>query len=257
LGDQLYANLKAQGRKSSFPQESDPNSTSLQDRILDSLNETYTSSKGFVSWAKVESLINEESVAQELASDDASTGTISSTIRDISRRVCRPIGPHYEYHMHRRPRSFRNIFAILVMIGKPSTIRGFLEAGVNDADLPLVKHEHGQKRNFFELRRKGDKTQPLECFRGWKRLDIKNFEEWQWITLAPFFARGERKDVKHYQLPGQAPLPFTFDSRKHSEEVLGGFSRVFKTDIHPDHHDFHDPSVRCFHQCGQLSLLQS
>lgn len=64
------------------------------------------------------------------------------------------------------------------------------------------------------------------------------------MTLSPFFAKGARKDVKHYPLPDRIILPFTLDSRQQNTDVeIGGYSQVFKVDIHPGHHDFHDDKV--------------
>ncbi|KAL1882794.1 hypothetical protein Daus18300_000432 [Diaporthe australafricana] len=76
------------------------------------------------------------------------------------------------------------------------------------------------------------------------------FEEWQWTTIAPFFRHGQRKDVQHLELQDQAALPFVQDSRFTANksayqrlEFEGGFSNVFKVDIHPDHHDFFESTV--------------
>ncbi|KAI7773474.1 hypothetical protein LA080_010577 [Diaporthe eres] len=58
------------------------------------------------------------------------------------------------------------------------------------------------------------------------------------------------EDVKHLQLPDQAALAFTQDSRfvidKPAYEKLefeGGYSNVFKIDIHPDHHNLCRPNA--------------
>src|SRR5207248_2968138 len=89
----------------------------------------------------------------------------------------------------------------------------------------------------------------LECFEDWTQSSINAFEEWQWTTVSPFFHKGARKDVQHFPLPDSVMLPFTADSRRDKQsqfrtEIEGGYGRVFKVRIHPDHHNFDLPEVR-------------
>lgn len=145
-------------------------------------------------------------------------------------------------------KSYRTVFAILVLIEQIETIGEFLDEEIHDGDLPLRKVDLPGMPRAFGLRRKNESSPPLKCFDTWKRISIINFEEWQWTVLAPFFTRGRRNDVKKYFLPDQIILPFTKDSRRQNgvhevEDFEGGFGRVFKVEIHPDHHNFHDSKV--------------
>jgi hypothetical protein len=95
----------------------------------------------------------------------------------------------------------------------------------------------------FDLRRKHHEGQILECFRNWSQSKIRAFEEWQWVTVAPFFHRGSRKDVRHFPLQDSIMLSFIEDSRRNKKANLqtvleGGYGRVFKVNIHSDHHNF-------------------
>lgn len=63
----------------------------------------------------------------------------------------------------------------------------------------------------------------------WGLQNLKNFSEAKWRVTAPVFEACENE----YCLPAEAILPFTQKGEK-SEE--GGFSRVFRVTIHPDHH---------------------
>jgi hypothetical protein len=120
-----------------------------------------------------------------------------------------------------------------------------------------------KKTGIFDLGRRGDPTVPLECFHGWTALAIRRFEEWQWSTISPFFARGKgRKNVAHFRLQDQIILPFTSDSRRDADayerlEFEGGFSQVFKVDIHPEHHDFHDHNVSLPHLTLSGNLIET
>lgn len=152
-----------------------------------------------------------------------------------------------------RKYAFKKVFAILVLSGKLSAIRLFIKQGVEDGYLPLrkvpVSRSSGKKSKAYTVAIVRDNhTDPerLGCFKGWTLSDIRTFEEWQWMTLAPFFHRPERKNVGHFVLQDQIPLPFTSDSRldnpvsQYDEMVYSGCSSsVSKVEIHPEHHALH------------------
>ena len=89
---------------------------------------------------------------------------------------------------------------------------------------------------------------------------MRNFEDWQWTTLAPFFAKSEeRKEVRHFPLQDRVILPFLSEGKRDdaeaiAEELLGGGGRVFRATIHPEHHNFHAqlkcPRDSLFHDNG-------
>jgi hypothetical protein len=136
----------------------------------------------------------------------------------------------------------------LVLIEKTSSIPKFLDEDLNDLHLPLTKLRKGRNGSRFELRISSNPSKILECFGNWTSLYLKNFEEWQWTTVSPFFYKGSCRDVEHFPLQPSIMLPFTMDCRRSKEseyrtEIEGGYSRVFKVHIHPDHHSFEMPKV--------------
>ncbi|KAE8454273.1 hypothetical protein EG329_005198 [Mollisiaceae sp. DMI_Dod_QoI] len=234
------------GRQKLAPCSEDELQRPIQDRLLEALHSVpgHREQKGFFPEEQLETLIDERSVAKELES--CFKGTLDSrTIKKSVQKICGLDG-----HMDQEKSIvFKKIFVTLVLSEKTSAILLFLEENVTDKDLPLSKVPIRKKAsNIFGLARKSQPGVPLACFRDWTNLAIMRFEEWQWTTLAPFFFQSQRKNVKHWILQDEIPLPFTADSRYNEDESAyerlefeGGFSNVFKADIHPEHHDFHAP----------------
>lgn len=144
-------------------------------------------------------------------------------------------------------RSYRKVFAILVLVGKVSSLPKLLEEEVSDLDLPL--HPLGSEDSEGLCRRGNKNTAniPLRCFEYplWSPSQILSFQEYQWKMLAPYFAQSTGGDVKHYPLEDQHILPFPIgDDKQYTEDQqagkVGGFGKVFMVRIHKDHHDFKD-----------------
>ncbi|ROW13671.1 hypothetical protein VPNG_04584 [Cytospora leucostoma] len=217
----------------------------LEERLLNILQKIpgHSEKKGFFPEQTLRALINECSVKEKLQS--CFKGVLDrNTIERHTQTIC---GTTEMGHKT----SSRKIFAILVLSQKVSAINLLINEKVTDKDLPLRKVSRGGKSSSrFSLVRKSDPEEimePLKCFETWSWLDLINFEEWQWTTMAPFFHHGQRKNVENFVLQDQVPLPFTADSRYADEgsastndrlEVASGFSTVFKADIHPQHHGF-------------------
>jgi hypothetical protein len=61
-------------------------------------------------------------------------------------------------------------------------------------------------------------------------------------TLSPFFTTGpSHGDVNHYRFHHEVFLPFTLRDRK--RVYNDGSAQVYRVDIHPKHHDFHETKV--------------
>lgn len=187
-------------------------------------------------------IINTESVVQELSQYLSDTHT-AEQIERYANLVCG------EQEVIRKDtkklKSFRKVFALLVLAEMSSSISLFLDDDVSDLDLPLVpKKNHG----FIELRRRDRSGQPcktpLRCFKHskWSQTKLRHFEKDQWIMLAPFFAQGNFGDVKHYELRDQHVLPFVASEGADAEQVdcRGGFGKVTMVRIHKEHHNFQD-----------------
>lgn len=199
-------------------------------------------------------MVNTSSVRAEL--QQQCRGTLDAeTIEAHTQKICGGAAAG-----GRHVPSMKKIFAILVLCEMLPAITRFISEDVTDRDLPLrkVPRRGGvrSRRNMFSLCRRGDRqgaARPLGCFDDWSALATIKFEEWQWTTLAPFFHRSRRGNVGHFTFQDQIPLPFTADSRygygdeeedgdegsvTSPDEVEGGFSSVFRVDIHPQHHGF-------------------
>lgn len=221
----------------------------LQDRLLGILQKIpgHDEKKGFFPEKKLTDMMTEECIRKELqlCSRQQLTSTLNiSMIEDIVKLICGTAPTDGER------RKYKKIFTILVLCERPEAILQFLEEKVSDQDLPLRKSSSTDgSPNIFHMARKGHQDR-LECFRGWSSAAVWRFEEWQWTTLAPFFYHGQRKDIKHFILQDQVPLPINSDSRFPSRdspyqrlEFAGGFSNVFKVSLHPEHHDLYEPGV--------------
>ncbi|KAJ9148594.1 Kinase-like protein [Pleurostoma richardsiae] len=253
LGEGLYTMAMLERTTSSLPISYDGTQGDLQRKLFAEVHKILRQTggdRGFLPRHKLDKLVYQESVETELARIEASfrnrlrkslpfwrTPATESEIHAMARKICELTTSTgaAEYSEQLDKRSFRKIFAILLLIERPSKIWNFVEEGVSDADLPLVKIQRKSRPWTFKLRRKEARHTSLQCFKGWRHSTIARFEEWQWAMLAPYFARGTRKDVKHYTLPDETILPFTSWENKREP---GGFGQVYKVSIHPDHHNF-------------------
>ncbi|KAK0612099.1 hypothetical protein B0T14DRAFT_439006 [Immersiella caudata] len=238
-GELHYRDRKLRSRKTGRSKPT-RGRNSLQTRLfeaLEPLGDT-TKDKGFFPLDQLPLLLTEQSVSEELERhlhDICGPDEISKYVRTIcsEKRV-----DSFEDGVKPKTKTYRKIFATLVLIEKTPAIRKFIREDLNDCDLPLIRSPTG-----IGMRRSRIPDRELKCFQsGWSALQIRNFEDWQWTTLAPFFAKGEqRKDVHHYPLQQRVILPFIFDQERDAVErdLFGGGGRVFKAIIHPDHHNFH------------------
>lgn len=235
-----------------FPEKEEDLKLPLEEGLLNILQKIpgHSEKKGFFPEQTLQALINESSVKERLQS--CFNGVLDrDTIERHTQTICGTTEKGHET-------SSKKIFAILILSQKLSAINYLINDRVTDKDLPFRKVPRGGKSsNRFGLVRKSDPKEilePLKCFETWSWLDLINFEEWQWTTLAPFFHHGKRKNVENFVLQDQVPLPFTADSRYEDEgsvstndrlEVASGFSTVFKADIHPQHHGFRNKVSTC------------
>ena len=225
---------------------------SFQDQLFSVLDQVHEEKKGFFPWSVLSAIVTQDRVLDVLL-DSLGDSCEEDVIRKYAKKICEEeeMPPTASQDDRPRTKCFRKIFVILVLIDKTAAVGKFLDEDVSDADLPLVRIPRRNERGLFDLRLSRNPDRVLKCFRNkWNQLHIRNFEEWQWTTLAPYFGKGEHRDVLHYELANQVILPFTSDSRRdkasmeRSLALEGGFGRVFQVDIHPDHHNFHDGEVR-------------
>jgi hypothetical protein len=206
--------------------------------------------KGFFPEKTLTNLMDQASISEQLKQHPVNLSP--EVIETWSRRIC---------GLGEEKLSFKKVFTLLVLIDKVTDIPLFLDELVSDDKLPLQKVPR-QEQNIFDLAFSTntlDRTaSPLQCFQGWRPAVVRSFEEWQWPTLAPFFPRVQYREVPHFNFEDERPLPFTKDSRfgkasaQEKTEFEGGFSSVFKVQIHPEHHDLHD-----IHDNNQATAFES
>ncbi|KAH7385336.1 kinase-like domain-containing protein [Phaeosphaeria sp. MPI-PUGE-AT-0046c] len=219
----------------------------LQTRIYEAFKQTRRNQGEFLPKRMLCSLVNTTSVAEELShtfADDLKPEEIASKAEEICSET--------EVTRRGRPKikSFRKIFALLVIIEATKSILQFLEEDISDLDLPLKLVKW---RGIDGLCRRESASQdegvPLECLRRpqWSLNKLRNFEYYQWRLLAPFFYQDKSSDVKHYKLNDHHILPFIplDDMADEDTEREGGFGRVILVDIHSDHHNFREDSPGC------------
>jgi hypothetical protein len=210
---------------------------------------------GFIPRGKLETLVNSRAVENELTK--LGSAPAGRSIRSWAEVIC---GEPSSSALHMLPpaeldedsagapasRTYRKIFAILVLMNKVASIFDFIREQVSDEDLPLLQYIPPEEMpgDALQLRRRNDATSPARCFAGWRNYHVRAFFGDQWAMVAPFFARGDRRSVRHYLLADGDIMPFTYDSRDESgpggQGTLerGGFGEVFKVRIHHDHHNF-------------------
>jgi hypothetical protein len=127
-------------------------------------------------------------------------------------------------------------FATLVVIEEVQEIKAFYQNALKDSHLPVTfKFELGRCVDAKSLDSERDPPRadcPIsKTFQGsWTRKHLDDFEEKQWLFLAPVFTENHWKRRFHMQ----CPLPFISQNKPAiSHETL--FSRVHQRVIHGDH----------------------
>jgi hypothetical protein len=132
----------------------------------------------------------------------------------------------------RTSRTARRILAVLILIERPMDILSFMAENVFDDELPLVRYD--QKGALFSLRGANGFWLTTN-FGNWKVNDIRQFDEFQWSTMSPFFSQSEGGKPLIYHLHERVILPW-IDWQEASDQ--GGFSVIHHVQIHPAHHNF-------------------
>ncbi|KAH7095140.1 hypothetical protein FB567DRAFT_600879 [Paraphoma chrysanthemicola] len=154
-----------------------------------------------------------------------------------------------------RQRSYRSIFALLVLTDKSHLVPSFIQDKVSDLDLPLVPVRDcdgisGMRRR--KLNPDGTPQPLLACFddEQWSPSHRDQFDRYQWYMLAPFFMLSKNGQINHYPLHDQHILPFLswHQAEDDAAEQSGGYGRVIMVRMHSasqlgdNHHKLGDKS---------------
>lgn len=185
--------------------------------------------KHFYPIDRIQELLAPRNVRETLRTKipDLSKDESEAMLERLTQAVCgAPKGTLNEGQPQQAPR--QRLFALLLLVEKIECIGCFAKCGVNDLDLPL------HTSSDLKLYPKHDTAHnnPLECFRGWKTIDIEWFITHQYRVLSPFFDLDPRNTCLYF-LPSGILLPFV----EYEEACEGGQGSVKKVLIHPAHHN--------------------
>ncbi|KAF5492077.1 hypothetical protein CGCS363_v010690 [Colletotrichum siamense] len=142
--------------------------------------------------------------------------------------------------------SYGKVFALLCLIDKVRSIGRFVKpvTGVCDEDLPLQRVNSDENGNI-DLRKRNALDVPLKCFLKWNHNALKSFDDWQWTLSVPILSRVSGTEAQYRKFDDRVILPLMSECSPHENGGVGGYSEVFKIQIHPRHHDFDqtDPEV--------------
>ncbi|KAF9878688.1 hypothetical protein CkaCkLH20_03588 [Colletotrichum karsti] len=163
-------------------------------------------------------------------------------------RECMPGTPAwvpsvYAYSIFSGSPKLIKVFAILVLIGKPGAIVGFMRNSISDNDLPL---EPTRASSAEETTVRHSKKTRLCCdlaLAGLGRDDVVAFEETQWKVLVPSLEELGATSAPS-QFHPKTILPFVWDEDAEPATHTGGHSHVYQVQVHPGYHTFGSPTDR-------------
>ncbi|KAL8375740.1 hypothetical protein RB595_007046 [Gaeumannomyces hyphopodioides] len=135
------------------------------------------------------------------------------------------------------------IFAVLLLMGKAQFLAKFLQEQIFNDDLPLQRSSRDSaefrlvRKHVVENGHSGTSDAAVKLFDGWKSAEIRQFDDYQWFMLAPFFDVRDNGKTFFYAFHERTILPFTHYESSHRE---GGFSSIYKARIHPAHHELRE-----------------
>lgn len=192
--------------------------------------------EGYLPAGYLENIVCLETVRQEL--DSELEDDDPDDLDDLAHVIC---------NQDREKPSYRQVFAVLCLIDKVRSIRRFLDpvTGVCDEDLPLQKVDSDENGNI-DLRKRTAPEIPLKCFLKWRHNALRSFDDWQWTLNVPILSRVSGIEAQYRKFDDRVILPLVSESNPDESGGSGGFSEVFKIQIHPRHHDFNptNPKVR-------------
>jgi hypothetical protein len=231
----LHALEPQRPNHSYFPSADD--SARLGDQLYAVLQNDTMNRRLFVPRVDLDSVITQRSVGRELArwvylpARISPTAWRTTTRLQIGSSSGRPNAKAslVEQELPKGPEfgSVQQIFAILLLIDRPTKIWSFLKEGLCDADLPL------RVKTPCTLQGTRNPTVHLKCLK--KPRDVSSFVEKQWIVLVPVFEQSSSREISHVKADDKQSLPFV-----HWEQSghVGRFGEIYRAKIHPVHCKF-------------------
>jgi len=159
-------------------------------------------------------------------------------LRNYAKKICGT----YVDSCGESPVSSRGIFAVLTMLDLVQDAPEFVDAGVNDLDLPLRRYRgefNGRKiKSMFSSPSKAS-----NIVQHWSETNFDSFMHDQQFMISPYLniTKGE---VPYHQLHQEAVLPFIgFNKKPHEGSLNGLHGHVSRVRIHPAHHNYKSHAV--------------
>jgi hypothetical protein len=136
------------------------------------------------------------------------------------------------------PKRYLKIFALLLLCQEKASVKGFIDAGVCDSDLPLMPCEGANKNEKCGFATWKQPKEKLSCFKGWKASIREQFSHYQYQLQIPYFGPplDEKQTIRHAKFRKRTILPW-IDKK---DVVEGGYGVVSCIRIHSASHGFHD-----------------
>lgn len=126
----------------------------------------------------------------------------------------------------------RQLFAILTLVDRPSSIMEFQKARIFDKHLPFQSNGSHPRLipNGFDLT-----DEQLNIFDAWTDNERDLFRELQWWLLSPVFIRIHDQPPRFLSLHDRVVLPW---KERSNPDDTGGHSYVHRVTVHEAHFKF-------------------
>lgn len=209
-----------------------PDTNSLRSQLNNAFQKSfYNEKRSFLPSDDLERIISTESVTQY-----CSTYAATAPKDETSKILEYVFGSEGNY---RGPA--RQVFAILVLMNRPSFIPGVVAENIRDHDLPLA--QCAGTGADFQLARNSESQRALKCFSQWEMSDRISFDVYQYQVNVPIFRLLDQnkpcflpEKYVAMELDDRSVLPFTDYDREN--QITSGSSKVVRVQIHTAHNDF-------------------
>lgn len=190
--------------------------------------------KWFITKERLKAIMRVEEVSSALKSLNLNSQTDRT---EMARKICAAAASHGTEER----KSYRAIFALLIMIGQHADIEGFVDRTLDDSRLPFERHGWAGCGGVTQDCDKVADTHPLTVF-AWPNNKKEDFLRTQWELIPAFFGK-QGKKVPHYPLRPEQVLPYSHSeaadtaAEEDQGHMEGAFGFVTVYDLHEDQQD--------------------
>lgn len=190
--------------------------------------------KWFITKERLKTIMRVEEVSSALKSLDLKSRTDRT---EMAKEICGAAASHGTEER----KSYRAIFALLIMIGQHADIEEFVDRALDDSRLPFERHGWAGFGDVTQDCNEAADPHPLKVF-TWPNNKKEDFLRTQWELIPAFFGK-QGKKVPHYPLRPEQVLPYSHseaaDTAAHEDQghMEGAFGFVTVYDLHEDQQD--------------------